>query len=667
MSDMDSHEEERLDVCLVNMPMVSVARPSVALGVLKATLSRAGIASRVLYANLWWVEHIGARNYAALVGTHTEECVVDWLFASAAFPDFEPDHDAFLDMLLAKRRNLFDDPQEGRRTLLDLRRQTPDFVDHAAREVLRHEPRIVGCTSTFQQHVASLALLRRIRELDPSVVTMMGGANCETVMGKTTHEHFPWVDVVVSGEADGLIVDLVRALLAHGADVPRDLLPPSVFVPAHRRDGYPRIDSGDGYPRGTTADMSAVPAPDYDEYFYDEVYRFLYRNYVRPGIPYEASRGCWWGAKSHCTFCGLNGGGMAFRAKPAEQVIAEIEGLVDRYGSRRVSNVDNIIDVKYFTSVLPHFAATERKLNLFFETKANLKRSQVEALKRAGVNWIQPGIESLHTECLRLMHKGVAAWQNVRLLKWCRQYGIYTFWNVIAGFPGERDEWYAEVAEWLPLLEHLQPPNFSALRFDRYSPYFNRAADYGLHLRPYPQYAYAYPLPPDALAAQAYYFIDGGIAEQRPLAGRPGARAVKMWIAQWRPLWRPDTKRLEIVRDGDTSYVLDTRSRATRERHPVTGLDLAILEACDAGATDAELAAALADGPHTPDEIDRHVAELLRHGLLLRLDGRLLSLVLESPEPFPPGLEFPWGLWLYRPDARRAAEKGNADPVQPAA
>ena len=29
---------------------------------------------------------------------------------------------------------------------------------------------------------------------------------------------------------------------------------------------------------------------------------------VAPTLLFETSRGCWWGAKSHCTFCGLNGG-----------------------------------------------------------------------------------------------------------------------------------------------------------------------------------------------------------------------------------------------------------------------------------------------------------------------------------------------------------------------
>ncbi|MBY0279587.1 RiPP maturation radical SAM C-methyltransferase [Candidatus Binatia bacterium] len=659
-----------MDVCLVNMPLASLSRPSIALGVLKPMLARAGIAARVLYANLWWVEYVGARHYATFLAPRTEECLIDWLFAGAAFPDFAPDHDAFLDMLFINHPDLFGEGEPaGRALLLELRAQMPDFVDWTARRVLEHEPRIVGCTSTFQQHVASLALLRRIRELDPSVATLLGGANCETVMGRTTHASFPWVDYVVSGEADGLIGDLCAAILRHGSDVPRDLLPPAVFAPAHRRDGYPRVDSGDGYARGTTADLSTVPAPDYDEYFFDEVHRFLYRDFVRPGLPYEASRGCWWGAKSHCTFCGLNGGGMAFRSKPAEQVIAEIDGLVDRYGSRRISTVDNIIDVKYFDSVLPHFAAAERKLNIFFETKANLKKSQVERFKRSGVNWIQPGIESMHSECLRLMRKGVAAWQNVRLLKWCRQYGVFAFWNVIAGFPGERDEWYAEMASWLPLIEHFQPGTFSQLRFDRYSPYFTRAADYGLALRPCRQYAHVYPLSPQDLADQAYFFTEPELALVKHLPERPGTRAVLDLMTRWKPHW-PQLRKLELVHDGEATFVLDTRSCAKRERHPVDATDLLLLDACDAAIGDAELSDAVQAHGLAADDVAAHLAALLDAGLILRLDGRLLSLVLDRPEAYAPGIEFPGGSWLYRNrSAEHAADRdANADdaldPVQ---
>jgi hypothetical protein len=101
--------------------------------------------------------------------------------------------------------------------------------------VLATGARVVGCTSTFEQHVASLALLRRIRELDPGVVTMLGGANCETVMGEATHRCFDRVDYVVSGEADGLIADLCRLAVERGREVEPSELPRGVLGPRHRK------------------------------------------------------------------------------------------------------------------------------------------------------------------------------------------------------------------------------------------------------------------------------------------------------------------------------------------------------------------------------------------------------------------------------------------------
>src|SRR5262249_41642561 len=150
--------------------------------------------------------------YVLEVG-RTEEALVDWIFAGVAFPDFEPDHDAFLTQFFARNPEYGLATDEMRARCLKLRARAPDFVDWAIDTILAHKPTIVGCTSTFQQHVPSLALLRRLRERAPQIVTLMGGANCETLMGRTTHAAFPWVDYVVSGEADGLVAPLCRTIL----------------------------------------------------------------------------------------------------------------------------------------------------------------------------------------------------------------------------------------------------------------------------------------------------------------------------------------------------------------------------------------------------------------------------------------------------------------------
>src|SRR5262249_12991438 len=67
----------------------------------------------------------------------------------------------------------------------------------------------------------------------------------------------------------------------------------------------------------------------------------------------------------------------------------------------------------------------------------NLCREQVRLAREAGIQQIQPGIESLSSNVLRLMRKDVSAMQNIQLLRWCAEYEVEPSWNLIAGFPGE--------------------------------------------------------------------------------------------------------------------------------------------------------------------------------------------------------------------------------------
>ena len=233
----------RADVCLVSMPYASLTRPSMALGLLAAILERDGIKTAVAPAGLWFAESAGLWLYELCASRMSTVFLAgEWTFAAAAFGGggerAELDAEYLRQISEASERH----PavwrgDRGRKLVTDLlalRAAATRFVDDAARRVLATGARVVGCTSTFEQHVASLALLRRIRELDPDVVTMLGGANCETVMGETTHRCFPWVDYVVSGEADGLITGLCRLALGRGRDVEPADLPRGVLGPAHR-------------------------------------------------------------------------------------------------------------------------------------------------------------------------------------------------------------------------------------------------------------------------------------------------------------------------------------------------------------------------------------------------------------------------------------------------
>lgn len=655
------------DVCLVSMPYATLSTPSLALGLLKAILAADGIAATVAPANLWFAETVGLPRYELC--SHRAPIVWltgEWTFAEAAFGDDprraakDAEYRRQVTAAVAKRglAGTATDSAAFADDLRELRAAATAFVDQAARRVLATGARVVGCTSTFEQHVASLALLRRIRELDPGVVTMLGGANCETAMGEATHRCFPWVDYVVSGEADGIIAGLCRLALTRGRDVAPADLPAGVLGPCHRSAAATR--SAPARPprlqRALFSRLDDLPAPDFADYFAALADSPLAGS-VRPGIPLESSRGCWWGAVHQCTFCGLNGTGLAYRAKSPDRVLAEVRELEGRHQISNFEMVDNILDMGYYRSLLPRLAADDRPRRIFYEIKANLTREHVQTLVRSGVTWVQPGIESLHTEVLSLMDKGIQGWRNIQLLKWSGELGLRVTWAMLWGFPGEKNDWYEEMAGWIPALEHLQPPSgVPRLRYDRYSVYHEQARKTGLTLFPIGAMSFVYPVWPADLDRLAYFFatepatgplryLEDSAAE---LAKFPGIGAVASAVGAWRTAHRGGSGPALWMDDRDGELVItDTRSCARRRRYALRGLDRAACLACDRAPRPGKLAEIIRREfglAVTDDQLAPVIDRLVSDRLVLPVDNRLAGLALRAaPRPLPANLDFPGG------------------------
>ena len=653
-------ETYRQDICLVCPPDSPFSLPPVGLGILHSILGNAGFTVRTHYPNLWFADLVGFDNLKIIRRTRVEDLATDWFFSGSAFRADAPSGDEYIERLIERNSLLRQrDVAEIFELFHELRRKAEKFVDIAVERILEHRPRIVGCTSMFQQHVAALAFLRRIRELAPDVVTMMGGANCETVMGKATHSAFPWVDYVVSGEADEIIAPLCRAIFRSGREITAADLPTGVFAPVHRDVGYPASKEGDGVPRATVASMAGAAIPNYDDYFHD-IETTTFRDRIQPAISFETSRGCWWGERSHCTFCGLNGGSMRYRSKPATAVLDEIEELHARYGTINFQAVDNILDMRYFESVLPILAQRKPAFRLFYETKSNLKRSHIQQLSGAGVRWILPGIESLNSNVLKLMGKGVTAVQNVQLLKHARQFGVQLAWTHLFGFPGEIDDWYAELATWMPLISHLQPGGLGWLRFDRYSPYHSRAQHYGLDLGPATLYRHVYPLAEAGLTDLAYYFerrgqgprpkVHGGREVARNLADQaiaddgPGRMAYRRAAVEWREAWVKMIPVLQYRDIDEVMHIEDTRPVAPEPVTTVRGLgrDVLLLLA-DEAYTRSHIYTRL-EGANGADAstVDAAVDALIQRKLVIEVDHKIVNLALAAPLPRLPGV------WLDR-------------------
>src|ERR671915_1678184 len=144
-----------MKVLLLNMPFVSLSRPSIGLSLLKARPDEATYLATVRH-------HAGGDEHFATYERVRQEI------------------DGFLDACLERYR------------------------------VAEYD--LVGFTSTFQQNVGSLALAKRIKQKWPHILTAMGGANCEGTMGLELSRSFEWMDFIFSGEADHSFPELVRRL-----------------------------------------------------------------------------------------------------------------------------------------------------------------------------------------------------------------------------------------------------------------------------------------------------------------------------------------------------------------------------------------------------------------------------------------------------------------------
>ncbi len=513
-------------VVLVSMPFMDPYRPSIQLGLLAALTARRGFPVRTCHAYLDFAAAIGVDYYKRLCD-HRGALIGDWLFSVAAFGDAAPDHDArMLDDLAAALSYLGASPEDAREKLLQIRdRAVPAYLDSLADSFSWSEVAVVGFTSTFQQNTASFALARRLKQRYPEIMTVFGGANFEGEMGSEWVRTVEAIDAAVIGEGDEAFGRLLDAL-ATGGDLAQ--------VPglARRQDGVVAVAD----PAPVMDRLDDLPAPDYDEYFQRaEDLGILPRAGMRDvWLPIETGRGCWWGAKHHCTFCGLNGETMRFRAKSAERVLAELGEQARRYRSFRFEAVDNILDMAYFTKLFPLLADHETGYEIFYEVKANLSREQLKIMAQAGVTHIQPGIESLSSNVLRLMRKGARAIQNINLLRWAHYYGIEVKWNLLWGFPGETEQDYTSQAAIMPRLWHLPPPENSArIWLERFSPIFTEQDTFRLrHRSPERSYGYIYPEAVDL--ERAAYFFDYEFDDGLPDSAYADIRhAADDWFQAW--------------------------------------------------------------------------------------------------------------------------------------
>lgn len=623
-------------VALINMPFASLSLPSLALTQLASVLAgRFGprVAVETHYFNLDFARFFGeTRFYSHVVadaGFLTG--VGDWLFRQCAFPGAEDNADAYFGRFYFEED---EETREMRRVLSEKRGELGPFLDRLIAEHDLGQASVVGFTTMFSQTAASVAMARRLKELNPGIVTAIGGSACHGVMGQELARQVPALDYVFSGS--GLVT--FPAFVQHCLDgnrAARDRLN-GVFSKTNAALWQPSLkDCGASAPLpdperpvaliGDDLDINADVPLDYGP-FLDSFERTFPGREIKPVLLFETSRGCSWAEKMPCAFCGLNGLHLRYRHMAADRALACIRALfqwVPRCPS--FIAVDTIVPRSYLKDVFPVLGAPPG-MKMLYEVRPDLSEEEIKVLCDAGVVAVQPGIEALSSGTLKLMRKGTTAFGNLRFLKACSRHPISLDWNLLIGSPGEPEATLRKYMVDIPLFLHLPPPTgVYPIGFVRHSHYFERAAEYGLDLHPQDFYGLTYPFDERALANMAHLFVD-----RRDRSGGTDAWVAKLngLVAHWRERWlgadgKPQA-RLCFLDDPSASIVYDSRSGEEREQE-ISPAARRILDHLIRPARLQDVTRALPDLP--PSDVERELGYMRQQGWLFEEDGRYLTLL----------------------------------------
>ena len=609
---------QNVDVCFVSMPISDVTMPSMALSLMKSCLTRAGISSVIDYEHLQYAHRQGLELYHLVALARSDFLVGEMVFARAAHGDktLRP-----LDDYLRWMREVRI-PQGG---------ATPSEVDIAKTKWLEKMPEWQKDAEAYieeaaarvlaQQTNANIALARRLKKEPNPPIIVVGGANCMGDLGAALIEYVEAYDYVFIGEADEIFADVCERLLKEGS-IPPEELPYGVMS---RRSPQPKTPM-----HRVTKNVEDLPIPDFDDFF--RTYQILFPEEQHVHFMVEGSRGCWWGRNKPCTFCGLNGPARNYREKTTERLADEIQTLAKRYPNAKICVfTDSILSHTQMKELPAALKARNVHLKYFSEIKANITEEDVRALSEAGFIQLQPGIESLQDDVLKIMNKGCRAIRQIETLKSCRTYNMQVAWNLLCGFPAEKEEYFAEMAKLIPKVMHLPSPNqLIHIVYQRYGEYTDHPDKYGLTLQPAEAYSFTY-ADDNFIRRSAYIFEPIDRSERHlcwdvRLKGE-SYRKVQELVMDWVE-HRWNLQRLDMYDNGKTIDIYDMRKIATHAVYTLDGAKAELYRGARSVRQEETLLAELSQ-KYGEDELRAALDWLCEENLMVHIGHEYLALAVD--------------------------------------
>jgi radical SAM superfamily enzyme YgiQ (UPF0313 family) len=309
-------------------------------------------------------------------------------------------------------------------------------VARIKQELLTSKPGLIGISQWTHNRHSSLELASLCRNTIPESTIIMGGGHATFCYEDILTEGSP-VDIVVLGEAEETLLELASRL-SSGVEWQ------SLSGIAFRRNGTINLTPS----RKNLDDLDRLPPPA----------RYLDRSV---GVDLElqsefivTTRGC----PSSCYFCSSpDFWGKKVRFRSPGAIIEEIKYIRQKYGLIYFSIRDDTFTadrrrVLEFCSLLQ-----KQELNILWNCQSRVTAIDEElviAMKRAGCECIQLGVESGSLRILQQLGKNIVPAQIEQASLLIREIGINLSIYLISDVPGETE---ADIRQTIDLVRHIHP------------------------------------------------------------------------------------------------------------------------------------------------------------------------------------------------------------------
>lgn len=325
-----------------------------------------------------------------------------------------------------------------------------DFFESKASEIGEKNYDYIGISvPDLSQLIPAFTLARILKNKTNSKICIGGNYITQNMRDFMNHPEIfgEYVDFLSVGDGETAIIEVARYI---NGEIGIEQVPNTVYLGEDNKAVFTFESKKLDFENVAYLNLDGY---DFSEYLSPE-----------PVLPFQLSKGCYWGK---CSFCDYYYGQQCFDIKKIDSVIDEFRYYIEKYGIRRFAFIDEAIPPVYYIKLAK--AIIDAKLDICYYSFARLEKEftpeAMEILHESGARICLWGYEAYSERVLGLMNKGIDAGRREEILRNAHNAGIWNNVLFIIGYPTETREEIEQTLDFVrnnrDIVNSVTPSNFS--------------------------------------------------------------------------------------------------------------------------------------------------------------------------------------------------------------